>query len=559
MCGIFGEVGNTRRDGLVPFLRLMSYRGPDDEQWHEERGFTVGHVRLAIVDVQRGRQPVYGWKKTGVAYNGEIYNHNSFRDELERGLHYLNSNCDTEILPHLFEEYGSSAYAKLDGMFSFALWTKDEVHLVRDKLGIKPLYYAFTSDGGIRFSSELKPLAISLDKVTLDMEGIHSYFTFRYIPPPRTIFKEIRKVRPGHFIRINRKTRALVELSFCHTVAIDPPTAIQVRERVIESVKAQLMGEVPIALLLSGGLDSSALALALRELNAPLTCYSIAFEEADEIPFAEIVAQRFGLPHKTMRMKASFVDIDDLVRELDEPLADPAVIPLARIADEIKKDGVKVVLSGEGADELYGGYWSHRNISGEADFKEIETFMNASAYWTRASEYLPQGFYSVEDPAAHFALSDSLSGYKQWDLGTWLGENLMAKADRTLMKRSIEGRFPYLSLDLVRSAASIPSGALMSGEGKAILREAFKDLPSEVLTRAKQGFTVPIGNIMDMQKDRVVEDVSKDFPELGRMVRGILNGGKEISDVEHPVWRAWSAWTLARWLGSQEYRIDKNI
>src|SRR3989344_9369390 len=100
MCGIFGEVGNTRRDGLVPFLRLMSYRGPDDEQWHEERGFTVGHVRLAIVDVQRGRQPVYGWKKTGVAYNGEIYNHNSFRDELERGLHYLNSNCDTEILPH---------------------------------------------------------------------------------------------------------------------------------------------------------------------------------------------------------------------------------------------------------------------------------------------------------------------------------------------------------------------------------------------------------------------------------------------------------------------------
>jgi asparagine synthase (glutamine-hydrolysing) len=563
MCGFAGIVHfESDRPVDVDRLRRMrdvlSHRGPDGAGLFTDGPVGLSHRRLAIVDVSSaGEQPMTNEDgSVWIAFNGEIYNHASLRPGLETKGHRYRSRCDTETIVHQYEEDGDACVEKLHGMFAFAIWdkTKQELLLARDRLGIKPLYYASTGRELV-FGSEIKSLfASGCVCATFNEEVLPEYLSTRFVSGADTFFHGVRKLLPGHVLTWSAekgiRTRRYWQLPAPSNEVSGIPFEAQakdLRARLEASVESHLMSDVPLGVFLSGGLDSSALAAMMsRQVRDPIQSFSVGFAEAEanELPYARTVAKAIGATHRDVTVTPSdfFEALPHLVWHEDEPIAFPSSVPLYFVA-KLARNHVKVVLTGEGADELFLGYnryrvtmWNDRlgrpywaampaavrtqvrrmmqalpsrlGRVGERTFLALdpgirslflENFAVHTADVQRTLLSRPEMLahrdpYGVQMQCYADAEGDILDRMSRTDLQTYLHELLM-KQDQMSMAASIESRVPFLDDELVEHVAALPSDLkVRMWQTKAIFREAVRDIiPAEILTRKKMGFPVPVG------------------------------------------------------------------
>jgi asparagine synthase (glutamine-hydrolysing) len=562
MCGFAGIVNFDPRqrvdvDRLTRMRDVMSHRGPEGDGLFIDGPVGLAHRRLAIVDVSTaGHQPMSNEDgSVWIAYNGEVYNHASLRPGLEAQGHRYRSRCDTETIIHLYEEEGDRVVEHLHGMFAFAIWDQKrrQMLLARDRLGIKPLYYACTANE-LLFGSEIKSLFASgcLD-AAFNEEALPEFLSTCFISGEETFFRGVRKLLPGHVLRWTPgdglSTRRYWQLPAPNdkTELSPEATAKDLRARLEASVESHLMSDVPLGVFLSGGLDSSALAAMVSRLRADaINTFSVGFseEEANELLYARQVASAIGAEHRdvTVTPSAFFEALPHLIWHEDEPLAFPSSVALNFVA-RLARDHVKVVLTGEGADELFLGYNRYRvtmwNVRlgrpyyaampsalrrrmrrlvqalpstlgrvGERTFLALEPgirnlFFENFAVFTQESqrqllsrpELLDRREpYGVQLRCYEDADGGILDRMSRTDLQTYLHELLM-KQDQMSMAASIESRVPFLDDRLVEHVAAMPSELkVRMWQTKAIFRAAVRDLiPREILTRKKMGFPVPVG------------------------------------------------------------------
>jgi len=565
MCGIVGLIqkrgGPYPRDILERMNRLLAHRGPDDEGSRIEGNAGLAQRRLSIIDLETGHQPLSNEDGSlWIVYNGEVYNYLELRQGLlERG-HRFRTRSDTEVIVHLFEERGPACLAELRGMFSFAVWNRDDgsLFLARDRLGIKPLFYA-SLPGAFLFASEIKSLLAhpELDPA-VDPAALMDYPTYRYVPAPDTLFRNVRKLRPGHFLTLGRDGR-WSETRYWDAFSPGPeadPSPVpedrracvrRLREILQESVRLRLRSDVPLGAFLSGGVDSSAVVgLMTGLLDRPVETFSVGFGEAefDELPHAREVARRFRTIHREVRVRPGDIPehLPSLIWHRDAPVSEASDVALYRVSC-LARESVKVVLSGEGGDELFAGYakyaldplarlyqripaplegallaWPARNLpwvprrvkSAVRSLRirdEGERFASyfASLDLSERARVLSPAFLdsvrrgpgqgpSAAAPPAGWDRRPAVDRMFYGDLTRWLPDNLLERGDRITMAASLEGRVPLLDHKLVEFAARIPPGWKRRGfRTKALLKDALADLlPPSVLRRRKVGFTVPV-------------------------------------------------------------------
>ena len=571
MCGIIGSIGKT---GKVPvslhlgiLRRAISHRGPDayGEFIEDKCGFA--NLRLAIVDVASGNQPIYNDNHSiGIVYNGEIYNFERLRVELESKGHFFKTKTDTEVVLKMYEEYGVESFGKFNGMFAFCIWdnNKNCIYLVRDRIGIKPLYF-YEDPYELIFSSELKGiLQIPNLDLGLDPTGFEDYLTFRYVQAPYTFFKNIKRLEAGTYLEIKGGAASRYRYWDVTYRDIYPAPDLEKTKRALlemveNSVKSQLMGEVPVGVLLSGGLDSSTIAYFVKKCGANLKTFNIGFESLNEFKYSSFVAKNLGLEHMEV-----FVGMDDFIKEfdkvmfaLDEPIADPACFPLYILGQELKKH-VTVVLSGEGSDELFGGYPQYISLlKNNPPYRErFYSFLDGSYYFRDSVRFIKKSGHPLAmRHKKYFEEQPLLNGMLAYDIKTWIPENLMMKADKILMAHSLEGRFPFLDNDIFDFAAcNIPQCFKVDKkfESKSILKESMAGLlPEEIIHRKKMGFSVPVDKILDKMKETVTAAFCSadglemagilDMEGIRSFVDGYYNGKKE-----HAL-QVWTLFVLTYW------------
>lgn len=554
MCGIAGIVNNSSNnliseDAIDKMCRVIKHRGPDHTGIKCEGSVGLGMTRLSIIDRSGGFQPIHNEDKTvWIVFNGEIYNFQSLKSDLIIKGHTFYTQSDTEVIVHLYEEYGYDCVKHLRGMFAFALWdsNSDKLFAARDRLGIKPFHYCSNSNGFI-FGSEIKSILASgkIESVPDYQELVH-YFFYGYTPDSNCLFKDIKKLLPGHYIvwqdgkvDVNRYWDVIYNPDFNHSEDYFIERTI---ELIKEAVKIRLISEVPLGAFLSGGVDSSlVVAMMAQEMTEPVKTFSIGFDEQnyDELKYARMVSERYGTNHheEIVRPDAESV-IEDLINQFDEPFADSSAIPTYYVSKMTKK-WVTVSLSGDGGDEIFGGYTRYKEglLTKVSRFipNEIKKFIQShiisslplSSYGINSLCYLTlnneeqiitkyskllspfyKRIFSNEiselvntNPAPIFShyLSlvsnkDRLSQLQYLDTKTYLPGDILTKIDRTSMLVSLEARVPLLDHHLVEFAATIPSKfKLCNGETKYLLKKiAEKFLPYDLIYRPKQGFAVPI-------------------------------------------------------------------
>ena len=553
MCGICGVVQVTGRprpvldEGvLLAMTDVMTHRGPDDRGLHLADGIALGARRLSIVDVEGGHQPVSNERgDVWAVQNGELYNHLALREELATAGHRFGNRCDTEILPHLYEESSASFPGRLRGMFGVAVWdaTTRTAVLARDRLGIKPLYWASRGDLVV-FASELKSLLASgLVEPELDYEAIDSYLTFGFVPGPRTPLAGISKLMPGHVLVVadgRIRTEPYWRFPRPHVGTRQTPEDYrrQLIEKLDESVELRLMSDVPLGAMLSGGLDSSVIvALMARRMREPVKTFSVGFAEAgseNELAVARRVAEHFGTDHHELELSFArdSVSLEELVWHLDEPLADLSSLGFLALS-ELATRHVTVALSGQGADELFGGYARHRAAAAATTWYRVpgpirtaavsgarlgprrlrrmlrsvdaggtvDRFL-AMARGNRVDDDLMRrlrtGPLSTARGTARTVLAERLgdlvaspleeSLYVDAQLG--LVDDMLHYFDRASMARSLEVRVPFLDHELVELVATIPAQLKVHRlDTKHILRESARGIvPGWVIDRPKVGF-----------------------------------------------------------------------
>jgi asparagine synthase (glutamine-hydrolysing) len=373
MCGITGFVGSEDVKLIKKMTGMLAHRGPDDFGYFYDKDVCMGHRRLSIIDLNSGKQPIHNEDESvWIIFNGEIYNYKKLRFELQKKGHRFYTNSDTETIVHAYEEYGDRCPEKLRGMFAFAIWDcgKKKLLLVRDRMGIKPLYYTVL-DGKFIFSSEIKSMLLDGDvKREVDKSSLHEYLTFFYVPGPKTMFRNIYKVLPGNILTYEDgevKTKRYWELKIPRDEEKNENYYVEMLRNILkESVEMRLMSEVPLGVYLSGGLDSSSIVAFMKEVtDGPIETFSIGFgkdDPVDELSFARSVAEHFETNHHEIVVDQSCVKLlPKITWHLDEPVADPVSIPIYLLS-EFSKKRVTVVLSGEGGDEMFGGYRQYRNL-----------------------------------------------------------------------------------------------------------------------------------------------------------------------------------------------------
>lgn len=583
MCGFAGIIwkrGGVRRDeaasALDRFEPRLVHRGPDERGLHIGKDFAVVHRRLSIIDIGSGQQPMLTEDgRVGIAYNGEVYNHDALRRELEAAGHKFATHCDTEVVLRLFVEHGVAAFNRLDGMFAIFIWdlrgAAPQYYLARDHLGTKPLY-VYEDDARIAFSSELRPLlAIDGADLSLDPVGLQSFLTFRYTHAPMTFYKRIRRIEAGAYCAI----RSGRTLSNRFWDLPNPTTPLKIgepeaRENLVSllraSVSAQQMSEVPVGLLLSGGLDSSVIAALCGELGVRLKSFNIGFPDVNEFKYSSEMARTFSLEH--MNVQTTVGDIagrfERVVEAMDEPIADAACFPLHILCDEIEKS-VTVVLSGEGADEMLAGYPQYMRgaeAPSASDREHFGAFLRNSWYFTDEETVCAKA-----DPAralrhsSYFLERPLLDGMLAYDLKTWLPENLLMKADKILMSHSLEGRFPFLSKTIAEFLMSLPPELKIgAGGGKYLLRRAFApSLPASIISRPKMGFTVPVDSLVDGMRDLLQTLITQlstsplsehlDFETIRQVCDAHFSGSHRNG------LRVWTMLVLLQWFSADAVRL----
>lgn len=559
MCGIFGIIfidksRSVDKKLIVDSTDMMSHRGPDDAGYWTQGNVGLGHRRLSIIDLSSlGRQPMFNEDGLiALVYNGEIYNYQELYQMLYSKGHSFNSRTDTEVIVHSYEEWGYSCLKKFNGMFAFGLWdARDQSFwIVRDRLGIKPLYYYWDEEILI-FSSEIKPiLKTGLVKCAMNDKVLDTYFSIGYVPGPETMFKSIKKVMPGHFLHL--KNGLLTQTEYWDFAEVDQVSlSMEQYEQRLEnlfrdSVSTRLRSDVPLGVFLSGGLDSSAVVAMMSDIvNDPINTFTVGYNgdrNVGEEPFAEIVASKFKTKHHVFKLKPDdfFLSIQKFVEFAEEPILEPAAIALYHIS-KLARQTVTVLLSGEGSDEIFAGYYLYDlmrridrlqkivplSVLGFSKFVAIllnrtklkkysdwlglpleKRYQGTSSYLTDTVKrelyssdfydskgtYLPDTFSFYYDRVK--SKPDNLSKMLYVDTKTWLVDDLLLKADKMTMAASIELRVPFLDYRMVELAASFPSNIkIKSGNAKSILKSIMEGkLPDKIINRKKMGFPVPINN-----------------------------------------------------------------
>lgn len=561
MCGIVGkwnfQTGAPVEQSLVQGMaRKITHRGPDDEGFYLQGALGLGFRRLAIIDLsQAGHQPMSNEDGTvWIIFNGEIYNYQELRPDLERRGHTFRSRTDTETIIHLYEEYGEQCVQRLRGMFAFAIWDsrKEQLFLARDRVGKKPLKYYLGPDG-ITFASELK--AILADPSVpreIDLGAVDAYLTYQYVPHPQTGFRGIQKLPPAHTLTICNGKVALQrywQLDFSKkAVRSEREWGEAIREKLNAAVKIRLMSDVPLGAFLSGGVDSSAVVAFMAKNSAqPVKTFSIGFREQthNELPYARAVANMYGTDHKEFLVEPKALEIlPKLVNHYEEPYADSSAIPSYYVAQQTRQH-VTVALNGDGGDENFAGYpwypvhtFAYRYaalprvlqamVAGGARLAKHafpSTLTNRSWRFARGvGESAPQRYlrymaYFHPDELRSLFTPEHLQQYDRTatenfllryfaearaqfpidqalfvDIATYLPDDLLVKVDIATMAVSLEGRSPFLDHEFMEFAATIPSNLkIRHGEKKYILKRALEGIvPHENLYRKKMGFSVPL-------------------------------------------------------------------
>jgi asparagine synthase (glutamine-hydrolysing) len=542
ICGIATSRGAVDRERLRRMSETLVHRGPDSEGAHVDGGVGLAARRLAIIDLVHGEQPIANEDGTVVVVqNGELYNYRELAHELRRAGHTFRTECDTEVHVHGYEEWGLGLFERLRGMFAVAIWDAREQQLVlaRDRFGIKPLYYRHVA-GELSFASELD----ALPQGEIDLDALDAFLTFNTIPGPLSIFREIRKLLPGHVLTWQHGDMAIRE--YARPGPLEPrhdddeaELVEECRARLRDSVRAHLIADVPVGVLLSGGVDSGALAaLAAEESAEPVRTFSIGFEESsfDELAGARLVAERYGTRHRelVLRPNAALL-LPALADAFDEPFADSSALP-TYLVSKLAAEDVKVALSGEGGDELFGGYYTYvadqlaERVGGLAAAARplVERMPTSSRRasldykakrFARAAHLPPlerhhgwkeifspdaraeltgrrNGFDPVDVYRARFAATEGhelITRLQDVDFGIYLVDDLLVKTDRASMAHSLEARVPFLDTMVTNFAFSLPVRHKVRGlSKKRLLRKAVEPLlPHEVVHGRKRGFSIP--------------------------------------------------------------------
>ncbi len=580
MCGISGwinlksRVAPQDRAVLHAMCERMKHRGPDSEGLWLEKDVALGMRRLSIIDLHTGEQPVYNEDRSVVVVmNGELYNFREVRADLEKRGHEFETHTDTEILPHLYEEYGEAMLDEINGMFAFALWDKrrEKLLIARDRFGEKPLYYGVFDDKLI-FGSELKVLLANPSvKTELNTDALRQFLSFDYVPAPASIYKNIYKLPAAHFLTVENgeiKTRRYWNLTWKKD---DPKSATfesktaELRDLLADAVRMRLVSDVPLGILLSGGVDSSTVAaFATRFSTEKVKTFSIGFDEDsfDESKFARQVAKHLDTEH--YEDKLSVEKAADLISEigswLDEPMSDGSLIPTFLLSRFVRKH-VTVALGGDGGDEIFAGYpmyFAHKvaNIYGRVppilrsglieplvnrlpvsnknisfDYK-AKRFVAASKFDLVARHHSYFGSFSISEQRRVLSKeilasteSDIYKGAKELleicdatneiekmqflDINYYMAEDILTKVDRASMAVSLEVRAPFLDPRVAQFAASIPlSYKLKGSKGKYILKKAVEPLlPKGILERPKKGFGIPVADWLKGKLNPLMRDL----------------------------------------------------
>lgn len=612
MCGICGKLNFDRqRPVSVALLRTMmnriEHRGPDGSGEFVSGPVGLAHRRLSIIDLTTGAQPMSNEDDTvWVVYNGEIYNFRELRRGLEARGHTFKSTSDTEVIVHLYEEMGERCVAQLEGMFAFALWDQrnERLLLARDRVGVKPLYYADTGKS-ILFASELKSILVDSEvDVRMNPRALDRFFTYYYVPGAETLFDGIRRLLPGHYATVERGRLAVTQywdLRFGTATrpASFPDAVDRLKDLLSSTIRQHMISDVPVGVLLSGGVDSTGvLSRAAQETTKPIHTFTIGFSGErfeDERAYARLAADRFGTVHHELSITAADFQafLPQYVWQMEDPVCEPPAVALYYIAKLAHQSSVKVLLSGEGGDEAFGGYQTYRNLlmlerlkSAAGPAKSLLR-MGLRAMegvgWSRIGKYaplcdLPLSKYYLSRTASPFTFfnrfkrelyqpalvqalgeesSDSttrrlfahvtnqtvLSQMLYLDTKTWLPDDLLLKADKMTMAASVELRVPLLDFRTLEFAASLPDDYKVSGwQLKRILKSALSDtLPKEILGRKKSGFPVPYdrwmrGDMREFVFDSLAANEAVPDPYISgaarkRLVRAYERDGRYAKEV----------------------------
>lgn len=552
MCGICGVLGRVPDRTVVQAMSAaIEHRGPDDSGFFFDEQVVLAHRRLSIIDLAGGHQPMHSGQGQVLVFNGEIYNFKQIRHDLEAAGHKFATQSDTEVLLRSYLEWGHACLDRFRGMFAFALWdpSRQELFLARDRVGIKPLYYAL-DNGSFYFGSEVKSiLEVPGFPRKVDLGALSRYLTFRYTPGEETLFRGVRKLLPGHAATVRPGEQPKIwrywNLDFSPDFSLNEK---QWRQRFWElfeeSVRLRMISDVPLGSYLSGGLDSSLIVAAMSGLaTTPVETFSVGFrvEKFDESAYAREVASFFQTNHHELYAEQDAASVlNQIVYHLDEPLADLAVIPTYLMARQTKPH-VTVVLSGEGADEILGGYpkyrafpWVRRigrfapavacdrltglvgNIMLQRGLRSLAARDTAQAYLNLVSVFDQRELLSLINPDHRTRIGsqdalvelvrpyfdnkyDLLTQLLLCDFHTWLPDDLLLKNDKMTMAHGVEARVPYLDHKLVELCARIPSSLkVRMNREKVLLRKVMKGrLPERIQRRKKTGFTVPLAQWME--------------------------------------------------------------
>ncbi len=580
MCGIAGFIYKEKerkveKEILKNMLSLIVHRGPDEEGIHLKDNIALGMRRLKIIDLQTGSQPIFNeTKDIVIVYNGEFYTFKEWREKL-KSRHRFYTSTDTEVVLHLYEEYGFDFVDKLRGMYAFAIYdkNKESLFLLRDRIGIKPLYYTLTDKGSLIFGSELKTILSHPEvKKELNLKALEFLLTLEYIPSPLTLFKNIYKLKPGHFLIYKNgeiKIKKYWDIKPQETIFSQKEAIETISELLKESVKMRLISDVPLGAFLSGGIDSSTIVANMRFLKVnPLLTFSIGFEEKsyNELPFSKLVSETFQTEHYVKILKPNIHElVEKLIFHLDDPIGDFSVFP-TYLVSKIAREKVTVSLSGDGGDEVFSGYEHYiaQKIAGFNEWnyplkiilKTIDTLLPPSSKkkgFTNRLKRFSKGFlldkklrhfrwmifaekkdkeklftedfkretffddnlFEVEPLKDIFKKAekfDPINGELYIDLKTYLTDNILLKVDRMSMAVSLETRVPILDHVFVENAFKISGYLKLKGfRTKHIFKEYAREfLPKKIIEREKQGFSIPIKNWLKKElKELLIETLNE--------------------------------------------------
>lgn len=618
MCGICGKIHfeldkPVLQDEICKMTDLIRHRGPDDSGYYLKKNVGLGFRRLSIIDLDTGHQPLSNEDGTlWIVFNGEIYNHLSLRKMLIGKGHKFKTKSDTEVIVHLYEEYGNNCVNFLRGMFAFAIWDeqKKKLFCARDRFGIKPFFYFLNKDHFV-FGSEIKSILCVTNSSGISLTMLDQYLTYGYSSEEGTIYQNIKKLKPAHILEINIDGRAKITRYWDIQYQPDYSKTEDewcnlLEDKLSEAVKSHLMSDVPLGAFLSGGIDSSAVvALMSKHSNSPVKTFSIGFKEAEfnELKYAREVAKKYNAEHHEQIVEPESVSLlPKLVDTYDEPFADTSAIP-TYLVSKFAREFVTVVLSGDGGDELFGGYNKYQKMNNLRNFNVLPNAVGkyfwgglhhmipnsvkgkgATYYLSKPKNSLPayQAIWQLierkklfrkeswemvkESPAESRRVScftdtqssDFLFNMQKMDMQRFMVDDILTKVDRASMQNSLEVRVPLLDHEFAELTATIPSTLKLKGNiKKYIFKETMRNyLPESIISHKKQGFGVPLKSwfkedLKEYVNDRLINTKGPLYDYLNheyvsKIINEHNNGMRDFST------KIWSLLFLDQWLNSRK-------